>query len=180
MPHVLDTNLGSPFRKKMDLEAMIRWQLDNFCDPNARQEPPFYTPLAVRDPYRMDRPCAVHHGPPESQWGKGVLSGGAAWNNNARGGGDRTMISLRLPVLRMNTHGGTTNTATSCAHKLRPPGAVKFDKHSIHVIPKDKLTGPNLTGDVYAREVLRRVMSHSRQVVLERVGNGEKNNSTRS
>ena len=111
---------------------------------------------------------------------RGYCPGGAAWNNNARGGGDRTMISLRLPVLRMNTHGGTTNTATSCAHKLRPPGAVKFDKHSIHVIPKDKLTGPNLTGDAYAREVLRRVMFHSRQVVLERVGNGEKKNSTRS
>ena len=178
-PEVYATNIASEFGltfpQTMDLMESIERQLRSFCD----NQPMFYAPMAILDPYGCERPDA-HFGPPEIYCGP-VLSSANATGGG--GGGSRPYVVRRLNSNQSTGGGGSggggggsssnSRRGGGGSSASRPPGAIKPDKRGIQVVPKDQLILPNKDGDVYVAEVLQRAKCRSMAMVMECGKNGE-------
>ncbi len=178
----VSSEFGLSFPQAMDLETLIRRQLDVFCRgcavSSSHLPPPpgggsssrsFYAPLAILDPYGSERPDS-HYGPPESRWGP-MWRDDARWGG--RGGDGPNNGESRVRFRGSGLGGGTNRGSGGGGRSARPMGAIKPDRGVVRVVPKDLIPEPNASGDVHAGEVLRRARAFSERIVAERIARGE-------
>ncbi|KAL7535634.1 hypothetical protein ACHAXR_006622 [Thalassiosira sp. AJA248-18] len=157
------TEFGLTFPQTMDLKESIERQLSEF----ARNQPYFYAPIALLDPYGSERPNS-HFGPPEIHCGPVLNSGGSV----AGGGGGANKPSV---ILHRSSSGVSSSSrgGGGGTRPARPPGAIKPDRRGIHVVPQHEVPKAGATGDGYAAEVLKRAKSKSCMESAAAVAKGE-------